>query len=112
SEGRLYVNNRLTPIKGMLWEEDHAAFGSSPIYEVLERDVASIKSLGANLVRFRHPPHPYLLNLCDRYGLMVMEEIPLVNVPGEILSRESYQELAAVAAREMIARDRNHACIL
>ncbi len=111
-DGRLYVNGKLTPLKGLLWHEDHATFASAMTYEALERDIASIKTLGANLVRFPCPPHPYILNLCDRYGLMVMEEIPFVGVPAEILSRDYYQDLAATYVREMVGRDKNHVSVI
>ena len=111
-EGRLYVNGKLTPVRGLLWQEDHATFASAMTYEALERDVAMIKTLGANLIRFQYPPHPYMLNLCDRYGLMVMEEIPLTTVPADILSKDYYQELAANYLKEMVGRDKNHSSLL
>ena len=111
-DGQLYVNGRMTPLKGLLWHEDHATFASAMNYDALERDIASMKSLGANLVRFLYPPHPYMLNLCDRYGLMVMEGIPLVGAPAEILAKDYYQDLAATYVREMVGRDKNHVSII
>lgn len=111
-DGQLYVNGRLTPLKGLLWHEDHATFASAMNYDALERDIASLKSLGANLIRFLYPPHPYMLNLCDRYGLMVMEGIPLVGAPAEILAKDYYQDLAATYVREMVGRDKNHVSII
>lgn len=111
-DGRLHVNKTLTPIKGILWHEMHPASGSSMRYDAMERDIASIKSLGANLIRFQYPPHPYVINMCDRYGLMVLEDIPLVGVPGEILDKDYFRDLATSYLREMIARDKGHASIL
>ncbi len=111
-DGRLFVNGTATPLKGVLWQEDHALTGSALTYETLERDVATIKTLGANLVRFLYPPHPYMLNLCDRYGLFVMEEIPLEDVPATILAEDYYQDLASTYLKEMVLRDRHHASIL
>ena len=111
-EGRLVLNNNTVLLKGILWQEDHATFGSAMTYEALERDVAQIKSLGANLIRFLYPPHPYMLNLCDRYGLFVMEEIPFDDVPFEIFSKEYYQEMLTNYAKEMVDRDRHHVSVL
>lgn len=111
-DGRLYVNNAPQMLKGILWQEDHATYGAAMTYETLEKDIALIKSLGANLIRCLHPPHPYILNLCDRYGIFVMEEIPLDNVPEEILAKDYYQDLAASYAREMVERDQNHVCVV
>ena len=112
SNGRLLVNGKVVPIKGIVWVEDHATFGSAMTYDAMERDIASMKTLGANTVRFLSPPHPYVLNLCDRYGLMVMEEIPFTGVPAEIMSRDYYQDLAAAYVKEMVSRDANHVCVL
>jgi len=110
-DGKLYVNNTLTPLKGILWHEDHPSFGSAMTYDAMERDIAMVKSLGANLVRFLYPPHPYMLNLCDRYGLLVMEEIPLADVPAEILSKEYFQDEALNYIKEMVGRDKHHVSV-
>jgi len=110
--GKLIVNGTEVSLKGVLWQEDHSTFASAMTYEALEHDVASIKALGANLIRFLYPPHPYMLNLCDRYGILAMEEIPLRGVPAEILMKDYYQDLALTYIREMVDRDKNHVCIL
>jgi len=112
SAGILEVNGNPTPLKGILWQETHDLYGSALPYELLEKDISAIKTLGANLVRFLYPPHPYVLSLCDRYGLFVMEEIPLNGVPTEILSQEFYQELTTTYIKEMVWRDRAHPSVL
>lgn len=109
TNGEVYLNGSKVVLRGISWQEDHPLYGSALTYEAMEKDVVMIKSLGANLIRFAyHPPHPYLLDLCDRYGLFAMEEIPVWNVPAEILGKEYYQELARGYLKEMIQRDRNH----
>jgi len=112
NNGRLFVNANLVPLKGILWHEDHALFGSALTYEIMEKDIALIKTLGVNLIRFTSPPHPYILNLCDRYGLLVMEEIPLTSVPDEILAKDYYQDLASTYIKEMVNRDKLHTSVL
>ncbi len=112
-EGKLVLNGKRLVLKGVVWQEDHPTWGSAMTYEELEKDVVLIKNLGANAVRFGgHPAHPYMLNLCDRYGLFVLEEIPLTNVPASILSQEEYVELATSMMRDMVIRDRNHPSVL
>lgn len=108
----IVLNGTPLNLKGVVWREDHPMFGSSMTYESLEKDIVQIKGLGANVARFLHPPHPYVLNLCDRYGLFAMEEIPFVGVPSEIMRSEQYQELAANYLKEMVVRDRNHVSVL
>jgi hypothetical protein len=53
-----------------------------------------------------------MLDLCDRYGLLAMIDLPLSNSPGAVLAAESYEELAAGMLREMVMRDRNHPSVL
>jgi hypothetical protein len=111
--GHLQLNGKGLQIKGVCWYEDSPDKGSAMTYEERERDVALIKTLGANLIRFiEHPPHPYMLNLCDRYGLLAMEEIPLVQTPGAVLETDAYADLAAAALREMVLRDRSHPSVI
>ncbi len=109
----LQLNGKRLQVRGVCWYEDAPGRGSAMTYEEREKDVALIKTLGANLIRFvDHPPHPYMLNLCDRYGLLAMEEIPLVQTPGAVLGSDAYADLAATTLREMVLRDRNHPSVM
>jgi hypothetical protein len=108
----VYLNGNRIFLQGVLWREDHPMYGGAMTHEALEKDILLIKSLGANLVRVgNHPPHPYFLDLCDRHGLLVMEEIPVWDVPADIIGKDYYQELAKTYVREMVTRDRNHASV-
>ncbi len=111
-ESNILLNGNPLTLKGVAWKEDHPHYGSAMTYEALEKDIVQIKSLGGNLVRFLHPPHPYMVNLCDRYGLFVLEELPLVGVPSDIMMKPQYQELVADYLKKMVMRDRYHPSIL
>jgi hypothetical protein len=109
----LVLNGKRLILRGVIWYEDHPVFGSALTYEQREKDIVQIKNLGANVVRFiGRPPHPYMLNLCDRYGLLAMEELSVVRVPGPILGSEAYNDLAVGMLRSMIVRDRNHPSVM
>ncbi len=111
--GHIQLNGKRIVLRGVIWNEDTPAGGNALTEEQMEKDVALIRNLGANVIRFiNHPPHPYMLDLCDRYGLLALEEIPLVHPPGQVLAEEGFVELAGSMLREMIARDRNHPCVL
>lgn len=111
--GKVVLNGKPLTLLGVNWYEDHDEYGSALPYEQMERDIIMIKNLGANAVRFGfHPTHPFMLDLCDRYGLLALEEIPAREVPSEILAREHFIELATTRLREMIVRDRNHPSVL
>ncbi|MGA3244749.1 MAG: glycoside hydrolase family 2 TIM barrel-domain containing protein [Bacteroidota bacterium] len=100
------LNGKPVVLRGVVWHEDAPRFGASLSYEQMEKDMTVIKTLGANAVRFAfHPPHPYVLNLCDRYGLLAFVEIPASSVPGEILDLDTFKSLAEVTMGEVIERD-------
>ena len=112
-KGDLLLNGRRLVIRGVAWYEDHPAWGNAVPFEERERDVIAMKMLGANVVRFiGHPPHPVMLDLCDRYGLFAMVEVPVIGVPAALLMQEQFQETATGMVREMIIRDRHHPSVL
>ncbi len=109
----IIINGVPVLIKGIVWHEDSPDHGVSLTREQMEKDVIAIKSLGANAVRCAfHPPHPYFLSLCSRYGLFVLEELPVWNVTGDILADGQYLARAQDQALEMVARDEANPCIL
>lgn len=112
-DGNIYINGRRFRGRGILYHEYHPASGSTLSYEQLERDVALMKVANINLVRVAfHPPHPYLLNLFNRYGMLCLIEIPAINVPGSLLKSESFQQTAQAYLRQTILRDRHHPSVL
>ena len=97
------INRSKRKLKGVVWHEDSPSHGGSLTYEQMEKDIAQIKTLGANAVRFVfHPPHPYLINLCARYGLFALLEIPVWNVAADVLAEESFQLMTEATAKEMV----------
>jgi len=112
-DGSIYLNGQLFRARGITYHEYHPERGSALSYEDLERDVALMKIANINLVRVAfHPPHPYLLNLFNRYGMMCMIEIPAVNIPGAIIKFETFKATARNYLEKMIERDRHHPSVL
>lgn len=113
ANGDLVLNGRRLLVRGVSWYEDHPVWGSAIPYEDRERDVVQMKMLGVNVVRFiGHPPHPVMLDLCDRYGLFAMVDLPVVGAPLEVLNGEGFLEAADLMLQEMILRDRHHPSVL
>ncbi len=105
-KGQFYENGIRMRLQGVTWREDDPERGASLSYEQMDRDMAMIKSLGANSVRFAfHPPHPYLLNLCSRYGLYALIELPVWNVPAAVLAEDAFRGVVDPMVREMVDRD-------
>ena len=112
-DGDLYLNGERIILKGINRYEDYPGLGSSLNYQVMERDIIDLKKLGANSLRLTHyPHHPYLLDLCDQYGLLVLEEIPVWNIPAPQLTEDDFIQLAKSYLKEMIDRDRNHPSVI
>lgn len=73
------------------------------------RDVIRLKEAGFQYIRTAHyPQDPDFMAACDELGLMVMDEIPgFQYIGGTTFQTNSYQNM-----RDMIRRDRNHACVI
>ena len=73
--GAVLINGRAVKFKGVNRHEAHPDYGRAIPREVMEKDVQIIKAHNINTVRCSHyPNHPYFYELCDRYGLYVMDE--------------------------------------
>ena len=78
------VNNNIClnghPIifKGINHHEFHESFGRFVPKEFMEQEIIKIKEAHFNAFRMAHyPHHPYFYELCDKYGLYVMDEADL-----------------------------------
>ena len=109
----LLFNGAPITLRGIVWIEDSERYGSAVTYEEMERDVALIKNLGANVVRIGfHPPHPFFLQLCDRYGLLAMVEIPNYEIPASVIEEEQYGTLVTNALKETIERNKYNPSVI
>ncbi len=99
-------------MKGVNYIEESGEYGMAISYDELEQDVRNIKSLGCNMIKtLGRTPSPLLLYLCSKYGLAVFSEIPVMNVPGSILTSENFQQSSENSLTEMINGIRNEPCI-
>ncbi|GGK87030.1 glycoside hydrolase family 2 TIM barrel-domain containing protein [Rufibacter glacialis] len=69
------VNGKRVFLKGVNRHEHNATKGHTLSREDMRKDMEMMKKLNVNAVRHSHyPPHPYWMELCDEYGLYVVEE--------------------------------------
>ncbi|WP_306561981.1 glycoside hydrolase family 2 TIM barrel-domain containing protein, partial [Bacteroides finegoldii] len=72
--GRFCINGVPVLVKGTNRHE-HSQLGRTVSKELMELDIKLMKEHNINLVRNSHyPTHPYWYQLCDRYGLYMIDE--------------------------------------
>lgn len=70
-----YFNGKKIKFKGVNHHDSHPVTGYVMSHEDLEKDIKLMKELNVNAVRTSHyPPDPFLITLCDIYGLYVVDE--------------------------------------
>jgi beta-galactosidase len=69
------LNGKRVQLNGVCDHSDLGALGSVVNTRGLERQIEILKGMGCNAIRTSHnPPAPELLDLCDRMGMLVMDE--------------------------------------
>lgn len=111
-QGTLMMNNAEFRFKGINYIEEFGATGICASYSDIERDVKLIKSLGCNIIKvYGRPASAYLVDVCNKMGLLLMEELPVYTVPSSILETENFLQLAENQLNEMILSHKNNPCI-
>jgi len=98
-----FLNDRPVKIQGVCLHQDHAGVGTAIPDSIWEFRIRRLKELGCNAIRSSHnAPSRILLDLCDRYGLMVMDENRQFNPSPAYMEQLIW----------MVRRDRNHPSII
>ena len=72
----LLVNGEVLRIQGVNQHRDLGALGAAFNTRAAERQLEILAEMGCNAIRMAHnPPAPELLNLTDRMGFLVIDEI-------------------------------------
>jgi beta-galactosidase len=112
---KLLINGKKVLIKGMNRHDHDDTTGKAVSRELMEKDITLMKQFNVNAVRTSHYPNdPYWLDLCDRYGLYVVDE-------ANIESHGYYHDLCAdirytrafvERVQNMVERDKNHPSVI
>ncbi|WIV11644.1 beta-galactosidase subunit alpha [Proteiniborus sp. MB09-C3] len=119
-DGNFLVNGVPIMLKGVNRHEVHPDLGRAVPFYAMEEDVVLMKKHNINAVRTAHyPNHPRFYDLCDEYGLYVIDEADLechgFELMGDIseISVDPKWEKAYVDRIErMVERDKNHPSII
>ncbi|HKO20274.1 MAG TPA: glycoside hydrolase family 2 TIM barrel-domain containing protein, partial [Acidobacteriaceae bacterium] len=112
------LNGTRIKLNGVCLHGDAGCVGTAVPERMWERRLEILKGMGCNAIRCSHnPPAPEFLDLCDRMGFLVMDEAFDEWRDGKGQTRDYgyhkyFDEWWERDVRAMIARDRNHPCIV
>lgn len=97
------LNGQPMKLKGFNIHQDHAGVGAAIPEALMAWRIKRLKETGCNAYRSSHNPMtPALLDICDREGMLVIDENRLTGINGEHLR----------LLGQMIKRDRNHPSVI
>jgi len=110
-----YLNGKHVYLKGVCDHHDLGPLGSAINIRALERQIEILKEMGVNAIRTSHnPPAPELLELCDRMGIVVMDEA--FDAWRRSKKKNDYSRVFddwhEKDMRALIRRDRNHPSVV
>ncbi|MEV8088331.1 glycoside hydrolase family 2 TIM barrel-domain containing protein [Streptomyces nigra] len=119
-DGLIKVNGTPLLFKGVNRHEWHPRTGRALDLDTMRADVLLMKRHNVNAVRTSHyPPHPAFLDLCDEYGLWVIDECDL-ETHGFVeqewrdnpVDDERWTPALLDRAARMVERDKNHPSVV
>ncbi|GAB2716417.1 glycoside hydrolase family 2 TIM barrel-domain containing protein [Streptomyces bullii] len=119
-DGLIKVNGKAVLFKGVNRHEWHPVTGRALDLETMREDVLLMKRHNINAVRTSHyPPHPAFLDLCDEYGLWVIDECDLEthgfteqDWRDNPVDDDRWTPALLDRAARMVERDKNHPSIV
>ncbi len=118
------LNGERVKLNGVCIHHDGGCVGAAVHPQIWERRLTKLKNMGVNALRTAHnPPDPALLDLCDRMGMMVMDEafdewqiVKWKELGSNTSDSKGYSDWFDQCHEEdlrtMLLRDRNHPCII
>ncbi|PIB35721.1 hypothetical protein BFP72_10110 [Reichenbachiella sp. 5M10] len=118
-KGQLLVNGQAIYIKGVNRHEHDPVTGHVVSTESMLKDIRLMKEYNINTVRTSHYPNkPEWYDLCDAYGLYVIDEANVeahdygYSPEGSLGNDPQFKEAIVERMRGMVARDKNHPSII
>ncbi|WP_370994084.1 beta-galactosidase GalB [Mucilaginibacter sp. RCC_168] len=109
------VNGKPVKIQGVNQHHDLGALGAAFNYRAAERQLELLRELGCNAIRLSHnPPAPELLDITDRMGFLVIDEIFDCWEQGKtpLDFHLIFPDWYEADTRSFIRRDKNHPSVI
>jgi hypothetical protein len=109
----LYLNGERVRLSGMTRHEESTWEGLAETRGTMRHDYDDLKALHVTFTRPVHyPQHPYILDYCDRNGILLAPEIPMWQFSEQQMADPKVVALARRMMREMIEQAYNHPSII
>jgi len=110
-----WLNGHNFKLKGAALHIDGGPVGIAVPTAIYEDRLLALRAIGVNAIRTAHnPPSPDFLDLCDRLGFLVMDEMfdvwTVAKAPYDY--HLYFKDWATRDLRDTVMRDRNHASII
>jgi beta-galactosidase len=112
---KLLINGKETYIYGINRHDHDPDKGKALSRVDIHRDVKQIKQFNFNCIRTSHYPNdPYFYDLCDEYGILVMDEANLEThgLGGKLSNDTRWTPAFLERATRMVLRDKNHPSVI
>ncbi|MGY6647758.1 glycoside hydrolase family 2 TIM barrel-domain containing protein [Wenyingzhuangia sp. IMCC45574] len=114
-KGRFLVNGNMVKMIGVNRHDHNMKNGKTVSRADMEADVKLLKQFNFNAVRTSHYPNdPYFYELCNEYGIYVMDEANLEThgTRGQLSNQPEWGSAYLERAIRMVQRDKNHASVV
>jgi beta-galactosidase len=114
ANAQLLINGKAIYIKGANRHEHDPDFAKAVPYSRMVQDIKIMKQNNINTVRTCHyPDDPKWYELCDKYGLYVIDEADIECHANMGLSNNtSWQNAFLYRTQNLVERDKNHTCVI
>ncbi|WP_316829880.1 glycoside hydrolase family 2 TIM barrel-domain containing protein [Pedobacter aquatilis] len=115
TNGKLLINGKETYLYGINRPDHHPTKGKALSREDILEDVLTIKRFNFNCIRTSHyPMDPYLYDLCDEFGILVIDEANLEThgLGGKLSNDPTWTSAYLERSSRMVMRDKNHPSII
>lgn len=112
---QVLLNGKPIFLKGFGKHEDFPIIGRGSSNPVMIKDFALMKWTGANSFRTSHYPYDEeFMNMADREGFLIIDEIPAVGLyfHGDTTELAQRQVMCKQYLNELITRDKNHPSVI
>lgn len=112
-EKGLLVNGKKVLLKGYANHHTLGALGAAAYPRAIEKRLKLIKEFGMNHIRTSHNPYSEdFLKLCDKYGILVVDELYDKWLTQYAGGRVEWESLWQKDILEWVKRDRNHPSVI